>query len=381
VKNKNEIICINHVPGYMMIDISNALAEEYKTVYLLAGEIRKRSKDLAKNVRWIKIPKYNPKNTLSRLFTWVIATIRIFFFVLFKSRKVHLFITTNPPFGVFLPLLLKNRYTILVYDIYPDVLYEYKMLNKNHFIVKWWEKVNVKVLDNAYRLITIGEGMKSKISSYVSPDKIEIISCWTDSEFLKPVPKSKNKFIVDNKFEGKFLVLYSGNLGVTHDVEILVYLAELSKRNNLHFIIIGEGDKKRFIADLIQERKLSNIDLLSWQPVEMLPFSLSAADIAVVTLGTGASLMSVPSKLYDTMAVGSPLLIISEPEAEMARIVEDHNIGRSFQNGQLEEMLDFIYELMDNSEAYLNFRENALAASKHFTPYNAKSFKAINKNM
>jgi glycosyltransferase involved in cell wall biosynthesis len=255
------------------------------------------------------------------------------------------------------------------------------MLNKNHFIVKWWEKVNVKVLDNAYRLITIGEGMKSKISSYVSPDKIEIISCWTDSEFLKPVPKSKNKFIVDNKFEGKFLVLYSGNLGVTHDVEILVYLAELSKRNNLHFIIIGEGDKKRFIADLIQERKLSNIDLLSWQPVEMLPFSLSAADIAVVTLGTGASLMSVPSKLYDTMAVGSPLLIISEPEAEMARIVEDHNIGRSFQNGQLEEMLDFIYELMDNSETYLNFRENALAASKHFTPYNAKSFKAINKNM
>jgi glycosyltransferase involved in cell wall biosynthesis len=371
---KKKLICIHHVPGYMMIDISNSFAEKYETVYLLAGEVRKRRKDLSSNIKLIKLIKYNPSSNFSRIITWTVAFFQSLFFILKNGRDADFFFTTNPPFSIFIPLFFKNKYTLLIYDLYPDVLYEYKIFKKNSFLIRKWEEINKNVFNNAYRLITIGEGMKDKISNYVDKDKIEIISCWTDSEFLKPLSKEKNKFIEQFNLQEKFLVVYSGNLGVTHDVEVLVYLAEISTRADLFFLIIGEGDKKKFLIDLIRDKNLLNILLLPWQPVDMLPFSLSAADLAVVTLGKGASLMSVPSKMYDTMAVGSPLLIISEPDAEMVKIIELHKIGRAFTKDNTIEMLRFIDKLMDDKDYYLSLRDRSLATSKKFSSLNSSLF-------
>ena len=294
--------------------------------------------------------------------------------ILIKGRKADLFITTNPPLGVFLPCVVRNHFTLLVYDIYPDVIVEYGILSKDSLIVKSWERINEKVFSRADRVITIGRGMQERLSRYISSDKIEVIPCWTHSDFLFPVAKADNAFIKEHHLEGKFLVIYSGNLGVTHDIEVMIELAQRTRRDNLHFMIIGEGEKRKSLIRQVEERNLRNVTILPWQDVAMLPYSLSAADLAVVTLGKGASLLSVPSKLYDVMAVGSPLLAIAENDSEMKAIIDSYSIGASFPSVGVEDMLSFIYKVMDDKQYHATLRSNSLQASRDFTSANAAGF-------
>ena len=357
-----------------MIDIVNAFALKYDECILLTGELRKRKKDLNPRVKLLNLIRYNPKSNLIRLITWVSGFLQALLYIIFRGGKADLFITTNPPMGIFIPYFRKNKYSLLIYDIYPDVLIEYKMLSKESLIIKFWEKTNRTIFANAQKVFTISNGIKKLISKYVDPDKIEIVPCWTDNSFLKPIPKEDNIFIKEQKVEGKFLVIYSGNLGYTHDIEILVDLAERVKRENIFFFIIGEGDKKKILSERINKSGKRNIRLLSWQDIKMYPFSLSAADLAIVTLGKEASIMSVPSKLYDIMSVGSPLLSIAEKDSEMAKIINKYDMGICCSADQSDQMLEFIYNLIDNKEYYQKLRLNSLNASHDFTPDNANMF-------
>jgi glycosyltransferase involved in cell wall biosynthesis len=374
---KKKIIFLHHVAGYMMIDIANAFAGKYAECILLTGELRKRKKDLNPRVKLLNLIRYNPKSNLSRLITWIFGFLQALLYIIFKGGKADLFITTNPPLGVFIPYFCKNKYSLLIYDIYPDVLIEYKMLSRESFIIKYWEKTNRKIFAKAQKVFTISSGMKKLISKYIDPDKIEIVPCWTDNSFLKPIPKEDNIFIKKQEVSGKFLVIYSGNLGYTHDIEVLIDLAERVKRENIFFFIIGEGDKKKILSDRINKSGQRNIRLLSWQDIKIYPYSLSAADLAVVTLGKEASIMSVPSKLYDIMSVGSPLLSIAEKDSEMAKIINKYDMGICCSADQTDRMLDFIYNLMDNKEYCQKLRANSLKASHDFTPDNA--FKFVNQ--
>jgi glycosyltransferase involved in cell wall biosynthesis len=374
IKKKNKIIFLHHVAGYMMIDIANAFAEEYEDCLLMTGELRKRRKPLNERIKRFKLVKYNPKNNFSRLVTWVLGFLQALLYILFRGRDADLFITTNPPLGVFIPYFCKNKYFLLIYDIYPDVLIQYNIVSKDSFIIKFWERTNRRIFAGAERVFTIGDGMKQLISKYVDPSKIEIVTCWTDNAFLKPVPKENNIFIKEQKVDGKFLVIYSGNVGYTHDVEILIDLAEKTDRKDLFFFIIGEGDKKKMLAERINRSGLQNIRLLPWQDISMYPFSLGAADLAIVTLGKEASIISVPSKLYDIMSVGSPLLSIAEKDSEMNKVINKYEMGRCCSSDQVEQMLGFIYQLMDDKEYYLKLRANSLRASNDFTPENAHKF-------
>jgi glycosyltransferase involved in cell wall biosynthesis len=371
---KKKIIFLHHVAGYMMIDIANAFAKEFEECTLLTGELRKRRKNLAPNIKLKKILAYNPSSNLSRLVTWIIGFIQALVYILLQSRDHYLFITTNPPLGVFIPLLSKKKYSLLIYDIYPDVLIKYKILSMDSILVKYWKRINRKVFDRAENIFTIGEGMKELVAEYIEPDRIKVVSCWTDSIFLKPVPRNENIFIQQQGVANKFLVMYSGNLGFTHSIETLVDLAEKADREDVFFFIIGEGDKWEMLSDRISKSELSNIRLLPWQDIEMLPYSLSAADLAVVTLGKEASLISVPSKFYDMMAVSSPVLCIAEKESEMAAIIERYKMGATFSSNETENMLDFIYKLIDNREFHEQLRNNSLRASMDFTEENACKF-------
>jgi glycosyltransferase involved in cell wall biosynthesis len=299
----------------------------------------------------------------------------MYFFIVTKYRKAHLFIITNPPFAIFITLFLRNNYSLLIYDVYPDALVQYKIFKEKSFIVKYWKKLNSKVFLKANRIFTISEGMSELIASYVSKNRIEVVPIWTDAEFLKPLPKDENLFLKQLDLTGKFLIQYSGNLGRTHDVEVLVELAkEFKDVSNVFFLIVGEGDKKKIIEEKIKEYQLSNCLLLPWQPVEMLPYSLSAPDLGVVTLGSEASNLSVPSKTFNLMSVQVPILAIADNDSELSRIIQKYSIGNSFSKNQLSEMKEYILDLVNNPFKLIKLKENALIASKDFTKENADLF-------
>jgi glycosyltransferase involved in cell wall biosynthesis len=175
-------------------------------------------------------------------------------------------------------------------------------------------------------------------------------------------------------WEDKFIVMYSGNMGKSHPVEILVELAKQCEQEAILFVIIGGGDKYKMISQSILLANLTNIILLPWQATEILPYSLAAADLAIVTLGDAAAEVSIPSKTFNLMSVGVPIVGISPSSSALAELIKSEKIGLNFESTQVEELIKSIVDIYKNPEIQRNMAENALSCSMNFGPENAEIF-------
>ena len=173
--------------------------------------------------------------------------------------------------------------------------------------------------------------------------------------------------------KGKFIVSYSGNLGKTHSIEIIIELAQkLINEKDISFLIIGDGDKKEQLLKMQKKLALPNLKILDFQPMMLFPHVLAAADIGVVTLETDAEDLSVPSKTYNLMSAGKPILSISKESSELSKIVNNNKIGKNFCENEVAEMCEFILDLKTNSEVYKAMQMASKRTSLKFSPENAK---------
>ena len=369
-----KVTIINQDSGYLMIDIANAFADAGHEVSLITGRLVERSTKLNTRVKLSRIIRYQRRKPFQRIFTWLWGFLQILFKVVFSHRKSHLFIVTNPPFAPFLPLLIKNPFSLLIFDIYPDALWQNGKASPKAFWVRAWQKANRKVLARAERVFTLTDSMRQALSRYVSAEKVEVVPVWTDSHFLKPIPPAENPFIKKHGLQGRFIVLYSGNLGFTHKVEVLPDLAAKVNDPRVVFLIIGDGDRKTQLEKKILEVGLKNCLLLPWQPVEELPYSLASASLAVVSSGSGAAQLSIPSKAFNFMSVGAPLLCLSPKGSELEKLVIRHNNGQCFPHEQLDDIAAYILSLLDNEAFRMELSGNSLKAAGEYTPENARRF-------
>lgn len=371
--NSKELVFINQNAGYLMIDIIHA-HHHYKKRTFITGNLAERNIKLDQSVNINKIIRYNRSSPIKRLFTWGWGFIQIVWLIKTRYRKADLFIVTNPPFAGLLPLFCSNRFSILVYDVYPDALVAFKIIGSNSLIAQWWKKANQHVFSKAANVFTVSDGMKQVLCQYATPEKITVVPIWTDNSFLKPIAKADNPFILEQGWQNKFLVIYSGNLGHSHDVQVLVEIADKIIDPFIHFVIIGEGDKKSLLQSLIERYQLSNCTLLPWQDVSMLPYTLSSADIAVVTIGREASTLSVPSKTFNLLSVGAPLLCIANAQSELASLVDQYEVGQCFDALEIDKMIAFIHQVKSDKNYQIQLQQNAITASKDFGPDNAFKF-------
>ena len=197
-----------------MIDIANTFNEAGYKVILITGRLVQRNIPLHESVRLDKIIKYRRSNIFMRLVSWIVATLQILFKIWFKYRDSHLFIVSNPPLAPLLPLISRNSYSILIFDVYPDAISNLGILSKKSLLFKLWSSANKKSFAKAKYVYTISEGMKSILKKYGNDLEPEVVSIWTDNFFLKPIDPLKNPFIKKYNLTGKFIVLYSGNIGI-----------------------------------------------------------------------------------------------------------------------------------------------------------------------
>lgn len=367
------IIILDQASGYLQLDMLEAFKAKYKKRVIVAGTIVERSTKLSKEVIWHRVRPYNRTTFLKRYLTWTVCTVQMAYYVL-KYRKAKVLAITNPPFSPFIPLFFKVNYDVLIYDLYPEALVNYNYLSETNMVVRIWEYMNRKMFRSARRIFTLSEGMKSKLERYVNPEKITIAPIWTDNKYLKAVDRDYNKFLEGKDFKDKFLIVYSGNFGRTHPIEVMVTLARKLDPNRFHLVLIGGGHKWKLMTKLISESQLDNLTLLPWQPVEMLPHTLSAANISVVTLDSEASQLSVPSKTYNIMSVAKPILAVASEDSELANLIKHYDIGISCKVDQIETMTSFIERAYKDKDYYNALCENSLNASYNFTSENAKIF-------
>lgn len=361
-----KVVLVNQSSGYLMTDIANAYAEQYDEVVMMAGNIVPNERKLDGKVKVNKIMGYDRTSSIKRLATWVWGTVQIFCKLLCKYKQWKVVYVTNPPLAYLCAGCLKNPFSIIVYDTYPDALANIG-IRKGNFLYNWWAKKNRKLFAKAEKVFTLSEGMASQLETYTERNKIKVIPNWSAQDGLKPIVKKENPFVKEHGLEDKFVVMYSGNIGLTHNVEVITELAELLRDNdNIRFIVIGEGKKKESLMEEAKKKELTNCEFMTWQAHDVMPFSLASADLAIVTLNNETGMLSVPSKTYNLLAVGAPLLCVTPYGSEIERLVTKYGNGECFMREELEGMKAFILKMVNDKNLCGRLSKKSTVASEDF---------------
>lgn len=158
-----------------------------------------------------------------------------------------------------------------------------------------------------------------------------VINNWADDVSVVPLPKDDPRvaaFRRENGMDGKFVVMYSGNIGLYYDLpNILKLIAKFKDRDDVVFAFVGEGAVKSELEAYTAENGLANVMFMPYQPKELLPVSLNAADVHLVTNAKGIKGVSCPSKAYGIMATNVPMIGVLEPGSEVWQIIEESGCG------------------------------------------------------
>jgi glycosyltransferase involved in cell wall biosynthesis len=346
------------------------LAEDV-AIRLKAGTLYTGSNldDVDSALKVIVGPEYRPRGIFFRLWSWMRYLIGAWCVVWSLPSSALLFIVAQPPF---LPLLgyFRNKwfgqgYVVWVDDIYPDVLVRYGQFADGHPIIRAWQWLNRLMLSRAERVFTLGPCMAQVLGQYVADAsrQITVIPTWVDPETIQPLPKEANPFARQYGQIGKLTVQYSGNLGLTHDLDTMIRAAErLQAYADVHFMIIGSGSGWNDVARSAEQ--LTNTTVLPLQPAEVVPYSLSTADVAVVALKKGIEGISMPSKAYHAMAAGAALLGISHSPSDVQLVIERHACGINIEPGDVEGFVRAVLRFRTDSQYLAECRQNARHAAE-----------------
>ena len=298
-----------------------------------------------------------------------------------SNRHTLLLIVSNPPFlgavGWILSVLRGQKYCILVYDLYPGILVNLGTSAEKGIIARTWRLFNSLVWSRAEKVFTIGDYMAANIRREMSYcADICVIPVWADVNFIRPLQKVDNSFIHSLGWMSRTIVLYSGNLGATHNLDTIISVAsQLRDREDIGFLIIGSGSKWSSLCLSIEEHDLDNVKLLPFQPEYMLPFTLSAGDISIVSMESGLAGYMVPSKSYYYMAAGSALLAIMPPHNEIDDLVEQYGCGLRVNPGDSDALLEAIISLVENKKLLAQFKlQSRSIVVKKFSRDNTNQF-------
>lgn len=302
---------------------------------------------------------------IGRFIAWTIYTCWTVLNVLRIGRGDIMFLR-SPPLqlgltGLFARKLKNARAILNVQDIHPDLAIESGIL-KNRLAIKVVKKFEKWIYDKVNEIVVISDGFRKNLSKKgVSNQKITVIPNWVDCDFLKPY--SKNNYMAQRlNLVDKFTVMYSGTITISSFLSlkrIIEVASQLRDDDDITFVIVGDGLKKHILQEKISELALNNVNLLPFQQYGDLPYLLAASDILIVPLDEDKSVLSVPSKLYNYMAAGRPILCLAEKEAEPTRIINDARCGVTVAPDCIDEISDTIKKLKSSKKIREYFGKNA----------------------
>ena len=271
---------------------------------------------------------------------------------LFAPRADVVIVETDP---FLLPLLgrclqWRHRCRLVVYlqDIYPDVAIAVGKVRDGWF-TRLLRRSLFAVYRHADRVIVLGEDMRALLTSSGIPnDRITSLPNWVDTTRIFPIPL-RNLFRQRERLDDKFVVMYSGNMGLCQNLDEILQTAELLQgREIIEFVLIGGGASRARLEETTRNKDLKNVRFLPYQPLADLAHSLSAANLHLVPLDPRVTGCLVPSKLYGILAAGVPTLVIADERSEASRVVRESATGRVVAPGHPEQLAEAICWFVDH---------------------------------
>ena len=308
-------------------------------------------------IRRTRATQVSIHNIRGKAFHGFLFTVRSILHLLKNLKKDDiLLLTTAPPFlpfiGYLLHLVKGSNYVCLIYDLYPDVAEKLGVISSENWIIKLWNRLNELTWKKATKVIVLSTSMKKQILKKQPKlgHKISVISNWSDPNWIVPIAKEDNWFAHKYNLTEKFTVLYSGNMGRCHDIQTILDVASLLQGYPVQFVFIGGGPKYRSSQNFVQTYGLDNCLFLPYQDKEILPYSLTACDLTLVSVEEGMGGIVAPSKFYSLLATGRPIAVICDKECYLNELVKKNQCGVTFANNNSDALANFILQISSNPE-------------------------------
>jgi glycosyltransferase involved in cell wall biosynthesis len=321
--------------GYMT-DIAKALAQKNRVVVISSSPDSASKLPLEPGEpEVIEIKSWWPEKSalFSRLLAATLFSIQVFVAVMKHARSEDVLLCVTTPFTLPYTVALAARLrkaasALIIYDLYPDSLVLAGFLSASSILTKWLRSANGVLFRWLDAIVIIGRDMGSKLLEYpkMTAAKINLIPNWAT------LPIQYRELDPENPYRricgGRFIVAMSGNSGFTHDPKSVFEAARILQNNaDIKFLLSGEGVGWIKLNEMQTASPLPNVTLIERVPESELESFLSAGDIWIVPYRKNNTGVSVPSRIYNLLAIGRPIIICSEPDAEAAILMREEDIG------------------------------------------------------
>jgi glycosyltransferase involved in cell wall biosynthesis len=319
-------------------------------VLVLSGTAGSAAKAVAGKPAVVEVKNWMPGKAalLKRALAELLFTIRMFAALLVKLRRGDVALTVPAPF--MLPYafaaaakLKGARSVLIMHDLYPDVLIMAGLLKPQSIVAKAMRALNAPMFRALDAVVIIGRDTEKLLLRYggMTSDKIRFIPNWATLERGVRAVDPDNPY--RRPLSARFVVGLSGNLGFTHDPVIVFEAARLLRESrDIHFLLSGWGIGFDQLRAMQAEARLPNVTLVDRVEDDQLETFLSAADVWIIPYRRNVAGVSVPSRFYNLLAIGRPVILVSEADAEAALTVTEHDVGWVVEPGRADELANTV---------------------------------------
>ncbi len=240
------------------------------------------------------------------------------------------------------------KFVFLCEDIFPEVAVLLEDF-RNEAVNRTLDRANRHLIGQADAIVALGDRMRRRLveEKGADPARVQVIHNWADCDAIVPGPKD-NAFSRAHGLVDRFVLMHSGNVGLSQNLDVLVEAASrLQSLERLVIAVVGDGAKRDAIEREAAARGLTNLRFFPYQPKELLHESFATADAFLVSLKPGIEGYIVPSKLYGILAAGRPYIAAVDPSCEVATIAAKYGCGVPAAPGDAADLSRAIAELYE----------------------------------
>lgn len=289
-------------------------------------------------VRRIPLTSFGKSSIAMRLLGGVSFTLQ----AIVRSISVRpldaILVSTAPPMAsvaaVAIGALRRAAIKYWVMDLNPDQLVALGVIRETSLVARIFDWLNRLVLRRASDVVVLDRFMAARVNRKLDVrDKLTVIPPWPHEDHLEVIDHRENPFRRRHSLDGKLVVMYSGNHGPSNPIATLLHAAtRLGDLPDLVFLFVGGGIGKKEV----DEAAGPAIRSLPYQPLHDLKYSLSAADVHLVTVGDSVVGIVHPSKVYGAMAVARPVLLLGPEQSHVGELIGEHDIGWRVSHGDVD---------------------------------------------
>ncbi len=324
VQRGHQVRVVTGMPNYPQ----RRIYQEYQGKFYLTET--RNGVTIQRSYVWIRGPRPSLLDRLLLDTSFMVTSL----FQAYNGWRPDVVFSTVPPLPICFPVATFSWFrgcpvVLSLQDIVSEAAVRVGLLKKNSFLLKMAESVEKFAYSTARRVCVIADGFVDKLLAQgVRQSKIVCIPNWVDVNFIRPLPKHDNEFRRENGLEGKFVILYAGNIALTQGLNTVIKAATMLREYpEIAFVIVGEGKALHSLEEECRVQQADNVKLLPFQPRERLPEMYAAADVGLVVQKRQVTAFNLPSKIPLLLASGRAVVASVPADGTAARAIANSNGG------------------------------------------------------